>query len=168
MSALNSGMPLTPAELEVKRRYKQSAKAKATEKLWREKNKEEIKKYHAERYQKNKVAIKKQTSEYKRKQYKINSDFATQAKLRALLTQAFRRYSEFGKLQVSSKYGVDFKAICEHLGQKPEGNFQIDHIRPLCSFDFDNPDEVTEAFAPENHQWLPALENREKGGSYSA
>ena len=38
----------------------------------------------------------------------------------------------------------------------------IDHIKPLCSFDLTNLEEVKKAFAPENHRWLLAKDNLAK------
>jgi len=86
--------------------------------------------------------------------------------LRNRLTRAFRAYSEKGKTRSSDEYGIDYQAIINYLGARPDDNreWHIDHIRPLASFDFDDPGQVREAFAPENHQWLEAFENRSKGG----
>ena len=61
----------------------------------------------------------------------------------------------------SKKYGIDYKAIIEHLKPFPKdiSIYHIDHIKPLCSFDLTSPKEVKKAFAPENHQWLLARDN---------
>lgn len=39
-------------------------------------------------------------------------------------------------------------------------------VRPLCSFDFDDSEQVKKAFVPENHQWLTIEENLKKGSKY--
>jgi len=46
-----------------------------------------------------------------------------------------------------------------------EKNYVIDHIRPLCSFDLTDPEQVKIAFSPENHRWLLAEENARKVSS---
>ena len=66
---------------------------------------------------------------------------------------------------------MDYRAIIESLKPFPKNlsEYHIDHIRPLCSFNFikkdgsTNLEEIKKAFAPENHQWLTAEENIEKG-----
>lgn len=65
--------------------------------------------------------------------------------------------------QRASKYGVDWSAIVAHLGPQPSPEHEIDHIRPLASFDLTDPAQVREACRPENHRWLLASENRSKG-----
>ena len=64
----------------------------------------------------------------------------------------------------ASKHGISYKLIIEHLKPFPEdlSKYHVDHIKPLCSFDLTNSEEIKIAFAPENHQWLTAKENKEK------
>ena len=70
----------------------------------------------------------------------------------------------------SKKYGINYKAIIEHLKPFPEDllNYHIDHIKPICAFNLNNLEEVRQAFSPENHQWLTAEENRKKGRKYES
>lgn len=85
-------------------------------------------------------------------------------RLRHRLREAFKRFSKNGKVGTSKDYGIDWNAILENLGPCP-GNlkdYHIDHIRPLSLFDFDNPEQVKQAFAPNNHQWLRKEENLKK------
>jgi len=86
-------------------------------------------------------------------------------RLRVRLRHAFRSYSEHGKVKKSDEYGIDYRAICEHLGSCPGkwGDWHIDHIVPLSFFDFDDPEQIKKAFAPENHRWVTAAENLKKG-----
>lgn len=88
-------------------------------------------------------------------------------RLRGLLKQAFKVYVKTGKIYNSKKYGVDYKAIIDHLKPFPEdlSKYHIDHIRPLCSFDLTDPEQVKQAFAPENHRWLISSENILKGAT---
>jgi len=62
----------------------------------------------------------------------------------------------------SDEYGIDYEAIVKHLGPCPGEDWWIDHIIPVAAFNFDDHDEVRAAFAPENHQWLPKIENIRK------
>ena len=88
--------------------------------------------------------------------------------LRARLRRAFGLYSKNGKVKAARQYGVDFTAICQHLGSRPNDGqvWHIDHIVPLSYFDFDDPEQIKVAFAPENHQWLLAKENLRKGNRW--
>ncbi len=149
-------------EREKKWYNKNKIRIRKAKRIWHKNNPEVGKKYRLENkekyreYQKNYVKNKRRTDE----------KFNRMERLRWSLNKAFKHYSKTGKAYNSKKYGINFQGICEHLGPKPEGNFQIDHIRPLRSFDFDNLEQVREAFAPENHQWLTAEENQRKGGKW--
>ena len=78
------------------------------------------------------------------------------------------KYSKTGKIKSLSKYGINFKAIIEHLSPFPKDieNYDIDHVVPLSWFDHDNLEEIKWAWAPENLQWLTREENRSKGNRY--
>ena len=41
-------------------------------------------------------------------------------------------------------------------------DYHIDHIIPLCAFDLTKKEQLEEAFSPENHQWLLAIDNLRK------
>jgi hypothetical protein len=58
---------------------------------------------------------------------------------------------------------IDFDAIANSLGPSPGINYDIDHIIPVSLFDFNNPDHIKIAFAPENHRWLPRNIHRTRG-----
>jgi len=96
-------------------------------------------------------------------------NFRTLTNLRTRLWDALNKYSKTGKIMSSKKYGIDYKAIIEHLKPFPEDmkKYHIDHIKPLCSFDLTNPEEVKKAFDPENHRWLLAEDNLKKIGQDS-
>lgn len=98
---------------------------------------------------------------------KVDPKYVVIRRLRSRLKNAFKVLSLGGKLQDSNKYGIDYEAIFQYIGPCP-GNrkeWHIDHIIPLSSFDFDDPEQVKEAFAPENHQWLPKIDNLRKGSN---
>ena len=89
-------------------------------------------------------------------------------RLRTLLKNALKYYTKTGKMLSSKQYGIDYELILNHLKPFPKdlSKYHIDHIRPLCSFNLTNQEEVSKAFSPENHQWLLAGENISKGGKW--
>jgi len=119
-------------------------------------------------YLANKRAILDQHNEYKKKQRNLNTSVAIAGRIRCSVAQSLRKYSNTGKIGTANKYGIDYKAILDHLGPHPntrgiKGDFQIDHIIPLSSFDLNDPEQIKLAFAPGNHQWMKAKENKIKG-----
>ena len=115
-------------------------------------------------------------TKYKDKRYnyikrRMNTDieFRIANRLRNYLRKVLYNYTQTGKIRKSREYGIDYKAIIQYLKPFPEdfSNYEIDHIKPLCSFDLTNTDEIKQAFAPENHQWLTIKENRSKGGKWN-
>jgi len=99
---------------------------------------------------------------------KNDAKFNIIQRLRSRLSNAFRIYSKNGKVNSSKEYGIDYQAIFEYIGECP-GNrkdYHIDHIKPLCLFDFDDPEQVKEAYRADNHQWMLASENIKKGCKY--
>jgi hypothetical protein len=129
-------------------------------------NKKSVVEYKKKYYEKQENKDKR--NKLRKERYKNDPLFAVKLNLRGLLTQAFKRYSTKGKIMTSKKYGIDYKAVFDHLGPcpGPREEYHIDHIRPLCYFNFDDIEQVKQAFAPENHQWLKAEENLSKGGKY--
>ena len=95
----------------------------------------------------------------------IDFPFRLAKNLRTLFINTLRTYLVTGKIKPSCEYGIDYKAIIEHLKPFPKDieNYHIDHIIPLSLFDFNNPQQIKIAFAPTNHQWLTIKENLEKG-----
>ena len=99
---------------------------------------------------------------------KNDKDFITKTRLRKALTHALENYSKGTKAKPSVEYGIDYNAIIEYLKPFPKDieSYHVDHIIPLSWFNFNNPQEIKWAFAPENHQWLTKEENIEKGNKY--
>jgi hypothetical protein len=102
---------------------------------------------------------------YENEKRKTDINFNIACRLRKRLLIAMKKYGE-GKKYSSKSYGIDYDAIIEKLGNPPEDGqkYHIDHIKPCCSFDLTNPEEVRKCFAPENLRWLPAVENLRKIG----
>jgi len=92
--------------------------------------------------------------------------FKLRNRLRNRLYMSLRTYTKKGKIMKSNDYNINYKKIIEHLKPFPKdiSNYHVDHIIPLHSFDLTDLEEVRNAFAPENHQWLTIHENHVKGG----
>ena len=145
---------------------------KGIRKLYLEKNKEEIRIKKKEYYQENKSKLRVSRREYLKDRYFSDENFRRLCLMKCRLAKVLKIYTKNGKVFPSEKYGINFTAIIEHLKPFPKNTslYHIDHIKPLCSFNFINNDgstnliEVQKAFAPENHQWLTIKENLSKGG----
>lgn len=113
-------------------------------------------------------------NKYNKERRKTDKNFNIIERLRGRVRLILNKYLQTGKIMSSKKYGIDYESIINHLKPFPEdtSRYHIDHIKPLCSFNFINKDgstnleEVKKAFAPENHQWLTIHENMSKGGRY--
>ena len=95
----------------------------------------------------------------------VDKEFAIKQRLRCLLYNATKRYANGNKIGTSKKYGIDWNKIIEHLKPFPKdiSKYHIDHKIALSRFNLLNQKEVRKAFAPENHQWLLAKDNLQKG-----
>jgi hypothetical protein len=172
---------------EYKKTYyeKNKEKVKAATKKYKLEHKEESDKYYKEYWEKNKDRLKKENAERNKsnwknmskedkdvywikknaweKQKKIDDpNYAIKKRLRLRVWQAFNGIRK----KHSDEMGIDYKKIVEHLNKtipidyKDNPNkYEIDHIIPLSSFDFSNAEDIKNAFAPENHQWLTSTEN---------
>ncbi len=97
---------------------------------------------------------------------KIDKEYAIIDRLRRSLNHAMSKYSKTGKIMKSKKYGLDWKKIINSLKPFPENikSYEIDHIKPLHTFNLENKEEIKKAFDPSNLQWLTIEENRKKSG----
>ncbi len=97
---------------------------------------------------------------------KTDKKYAIIDRLRRSLNHALTKYSKTGKIVSSKKYGIDWHNIIKGIEPFPEDikKYEIDHIKPLHSFNLDNKEEIKKAFDPSNLQWLTITENRIKGG----
>jgi len=140
---------------------------KYTKKYYQE-NRDKIKLQVKINYIKNRDKILLKQKIYRKNYLNNNPTARISGRLRVLLLKALNKYTKTGKHQSSRKYGIDYQKIIDHLKPFPEdlSKYHIDHIKPLCSFDLTNLEEIKKAFAPENHQWLLAEDNLRKGGKY--
>lgn len=104
-----------------------------------------------------------------RHRHATDENFALVRRLRSRLASAFRRHSLGGKTLTSKEYGISYQAIISHVGPcpGPRDEWHLDHIQPISSFNWDDPDTPKKAFAPENHQWLLVDDNLSKGAQWA-
>lgn len=143
------------------------ARRKAYSKEYSRKNSKRLAAVTRKYYQDNKDRVKIYMRKRMREQYRNNPQHRIGIKLRKRVWKALRNYSATGKISTAKEYGIDYGAIIEYLKPFPkdQSEYHIDHIRPLCSFDLNNPEQIKIAFAPENHQWLTPEQNMKKGGT---
>jgi hypothetical protein len=103
--------------------------------------------------------VRERVRQRQRARYASDQNYRLRRCLRSRFTDAMKAFGE-GKKRLSKDYGIDWSAIIERLGPCPgsaghgPGLYEVDHIRPLMSFDLTDPDQIKQAFSPENHQWL--------------
>jgi len=98
--------------------------------------------------------------EYHKKMMVESPNYNTKTRIRDRLRDALRHFSKTGKIRKTNEY-LNYKSIIKFLGPCPgeRCKYHIDHIKPLCKFDFNDLSEIKKAFAPENHQWLLIKDN---------
>ena len=155
-------------EYATQRRENDPAKAKVTRRNQYLKHQEDMKAAARAYYLKHKERIKQNVNEYIKRRMKTDHAFCVKRRLRHRLRTALRLYAETGKIKGSFGYGVDYELIFRHLGPCPRelADYHVDHIKPLCLFDFNDPEQIRLAFAPENHQWLRKEQNLAKHRSF--
>lgn len=95
------------------------------------------------------------------KRLKQDPIYLVRTLVRRRLHKAFQLYSN-GKELKCNEYGIDFQAIFDHVGPRPDKTFQLDHIIPISKFDFNNLEHIKLCHLPENFRWVSAKENLEK------
>jgi hypothetical protein len=122
---------------------------------WRKNNPDKEKIYH-----KNSISKIRTRNKERRNN---NETYRTIINLRRRLHHCYESYS-CGKKINSKHLGIDWNKIIEYIGPCPgdRKDYHIDHIKPLCLFDFNDVKQIKLAFAPENHQWLTKEENLKK------
>ncbi len=103
-----------------------------------------------------------------RERRRTDTQFRIRSNLRTRFCSALNHFTKTGKIKTSKQYGINYQAIIQHLQPFPSNIhlYHIDHIRPLCSFNLEDLEQIKQAFAPGNHQWLLAFDNMSKGGKW--
>ena len=117
---------------------------------------------YREYYENNKEQVSKCKLIYEENRMKTDGAFNLKKRVRTSIRQEFNNYSVNGKLLSCVNYGIEFDLIFNKIGQKPGKQYELDHIIPLCLFNFDDPIHVRLSHAPENLQWITKEENNIK------
>ncbi len=141
------------------KKYRESPEGQLYHKTYRVENKEKLQELSREYEKNNKAEIRAGQRRRERERRKSEPHFLIRSLVKANLLHAFKNYSKNGKTKLSKEYGIEFKDIYAYVGPRPTGNFHLDHIIPVCIFDFDNSAHVRLAHIPENLRWIPGKEN---------
>lgn len=167
--------------LESNRKSKQKHKEKIrlARQKYREKNREKLKEQNRKYYTKNKELIRIKSSKYyqdnkerihlkNREREQTDHEFRIRRRIAFLVWESIKKQGG-KKDRPTNKYGINTKAIYEHLGEPPQDGkqYHIDHILPLSAFNLLDPEMVRIANLPENLQWLEASENVKKGDRHN-
>lgn len=170
-------------EYRQKKKGVRNEKTLETRRKYYQNNKEQVKKSSRKDYQKNKDARRTKQKEYAKRtkpqrnkyvktwnkeKYKNDDRYRLISLVRSRLQSAFKEYSKNGKVNTCNEYGIDFEAIYKYVGVRPGSgkDWHLDHIIPICKFDFDNPEHVKLSHVPENMRWFPGRLNESKGSDY--
>ena len=139
-----------------------------------QKNKERIKKVVAEYQQKNKKKYNKHNTEYKKRRYARDPAYRARINLRKSLKRAINKIGGEKCHQFSTLLGCSYEEFSSHLesqftaGMSWEnyGEWHIDHIRPLASFNLLEREEQLKCCNYTNLQPLWARDNLVKSDAW--
>lgn len=149
-------------------------KKSASSKKWKTKNKDKISVYNKSYRKENKTKINKLKTKYYH-QKKTDPIFKITINLKNKISKAVRgRCSKSFHLNYLGCTAEELKIYLENQFQSgmtwdnygPKG-WHIDHIRPMCSFDLSNHEELKEACHYTNLQPLWAIDNLKKGKKWN-
>lgn len=99
---------------------------------------------------------------WEKQKKKEDHKYAIKKRLRLRVWQAFNGIRK----KSSDELGINYNDIVKHLNKtipidykNNPSKYEIDHIIPLASFNFDDSEQIKKAFSPENHQWLTSKDN---------
>lgn len=148
---------------------KNKDKIKEYKKQYRELNREKLRLVDKEYYKKNKTILMQKAKVYLNDRYKNNMNYVLKSRLKARIRMAIRKYHQKNKVINSRDFKIKYAPIIEHLKPFPKdiSKYHVDHIRPICSFNLKDEEEIIKAFSPKNHQWLLIEDNLKKGGKWN-
>lgn len=140
-------------------------------KQYRENNKEYFNKYCTNHYHTNKDLYR----EWNRNQYDTNIEFKIKHIVSARIHSALKTYQTLKRDRTIEYLGCSIEEYANYLESKftPEMTWEnqgtyweIDHIKPIDSFDLNDENQLYEAFHYTNTQPLNWKENREKSNKF--
>ncbi|CAB4133984.1 hypothetical protein UFOVP267_6 [uncultured Caudovirales phage] len=145
---------------------------KDTTKLWKEKNKDKIVAYNKMYGQKNRKELNKKACEINKIRRKNDPNFALMRRERVRVYDVLKGIRKAAKTETLLGCSYDFfrgyieGKFVENMGWHNMGEWHIDHIQPLCSFDLNDLEQQKKAFHYTNQQPLWAMDNLKKGAKY--
>ena len=109
---------------------------------------------------------KRKDPEYRKWKSKYQYEFKKRKKARDPYFALVERIRDRFKKALANGYkasrcgSIDYDAIARYVGPPPGPGYELDHKMPLNTFDLSDWNQVLQAFAPENHRWIPASVNR--------
>lgn len=140
-------------------------------KQYREENKEYFNQYSNNHYHTNKELYR----EWNRTQYNTNIEFKTKHIVSARINSALKTYQTLKQNRTIEYLGCSIEEYTKYLESKftPEMTWEnqgiyweIDHIKPIDSFDLNDENQLYKAFHYTNTQPLHWKENREKSNKF--
>jgi hypothetical protein len=159
-------------EASKKSQAKRRATDKDTTKLWREKNKAKIAEYNKMYSQQNRKELTKKSCELNKIRRKIDPAYVLMRRERVRVYDALKGIRKAARTETLLGCSYDFfrgyieGKFVENMGWHNMGEWHIDHIRPLCSFDLNDVEQQKQAFHYTNQQPLWAMDNLKKGAKY--
>ena len=110
-------------------------------------------------------------NKHRRERYAIDESYRLACNLRSRLSQALRRQLANRSSKTEELLGISFQEFKEYIefSMTPEiswKTYDLDHVRPLSSFDLTNLEQLKEASHFSNIQPLLKSDNRKKGSKY--
>lgn len=96
----------------------------------------------------------------------LNDNYELHRTYRFKFDYANRRYLK-SKSETLKLYNISFEKIYNQIGKCPGSRhlYNLDHIIPLSSFDFNVPEHFTLCYMPTNLRWLYYKDNFSKGNT---
>ena len=154
------------------RRKKMTPEQKLIEgRIYREKNKDELKVKKKEYINKNKGKVNKYFRNYEKERKGTDSNFKLTKHLRTRMYQALVAQHSVKSAKTIELLGSSVAFVRKYLESKFKsgmswdnyGEWHVDHIRPCASFDLSDPEQQKECFNYKNLQPLWAEDNLSKG-----
>jgi len=134
-------------------------------KQYRKANRPTRRLYETKYREKNLEKRRKYDREYIAKKKQDNELFAFTCQVRSLLHRAMNRAGFKKSQEAYNLLGCSYAQLMQHLGPKPLGKTQLDHVCPISCAKTE--EEALKLNHYSNLQWLPAHENLSKSNSWT-
>ena len=156
-------------------RKNNTEKMKQRDKEYYQENKEQKIEWQKEYYKKNVEKIIQQKKEYKRERYQRDPQFRATQSLRARTRKGIKNQGGYKSASTEELLGCTFKEANLHIENQflpgmsweNHGEWEIDHIRPMASFDLTDPQQQRECCHHTNLRPMWWKENRSKGSLWN-